>query len=630
VVNDTDLRARLVSDLGLTGDTSRWETPELLQWHQRRVLNKEGLDLAESDTDGIPARLAAVEALVDAIVSPETAASLGYAIVTDTQYEGGADPTGLSDDTLAFEAAWATGKPVWAPPGNYNYNGPGLGIVAGPYISFVGAGSNQVFVTLGASSRLIDVGVESIQSMLIQGVSTIGGIGLFRSLRLTQQVVKQCTIRNFFGLDYTGCYIETNSVDFPSWKVHSGILQGANWDTTMGIAMSGLTDNNHVYDVEFRKNRVDLKLGKGGNNAYITECAFFKWDNTNAVPSISIWAVPRDTDTNAGEGFVSESNKFGAENVIEGDYRFVYADEGAGTSFGDKFPEFTADSVGYIQAHRIKDCQFSGVTGTSIPLIYSTTPNVKGIVMGPINLDGTLPSYLIEYRTPPVATRLGQDNIFGPIYGKNLLTETTTAPPISNASGVGKLSDANNMLGNLPNKPLTLAGAADPGFYVNLLTTELNSFAVTNCTATPIADVHTGADAATLEFVGAGTCRGTLVDSVVDGLPMWVEFDAKAGTLDELRVYLRYTANGVIHWRQSVALRSTEWRRYRFQWEPRESTAVLVIYFDHPLGTSGNFHVGRVRVYHADEPQNIDGVTLIDGLKYRLSVSGTAIVATLI
>jgi hypothetical protein len=143
MVSDTELRTRLLSDLGIEGDGSRWETPELLQWHQRRVLNKEGLDLAAlvtsveelvtnygTLTSGVPALQEDVDALnisvaafADDIDGTGRLAAANAIVVSVREY--GAVGDGVTDDTLAiqlcFDECVAAGKTAYVPVSANNY-----------------------------------------------------------------------------------------------------------------------------------------------------------------------------------------------------------------------------------------------------------------------------------------------------------------------------------------------------------------------------------------------------------------------------------------------------------------------------------------------------------------------------
>lgn len=69
VNSDEDLRAQLLADLGIA-DGSNWGTPELLLWHRRRVLHKQGLNLNDIDFEALAnftATSAAMQAEIDSL-----------------------------------------------------------------------------------------------------------------------------------------------------------------------------------------------------------------------------------------------------------------------------------------------------------------------------------------------------------------------------------------------------------------------------------------------------------------------------------------------------------------------------------------------------------------------------------
>ena len=77
----------------------------------------------------------------------------GFAVITDRQFEGGADPQAKRDSGPAIRAAVATGKPVYLPPGAYLYSGPGVDHHSP--VS-VGAGQGSTTVSLSPDTHFID------------------------------------------------------------------------------------------------------------------------------------------------------------------------------------------------------------------------------------------------------------------------------------------------------------------------------------------------------------------------------------------------------------------------------------------------------------------------------------------
>lgn len=70
--------------------------------------------------------------------------------------------------------------------------------------------------------------------------------------------------------------IADNSKDQPYWKIERNIFMANNYATSMGIALSGLTDASTIANNSFRANRVHIKLARGGNNTYVYDCDFLK------------------------------------------------------------------------------------------------------------------------------------------------------------------------------------------------------------------------------------------------------------------------------------------------------------------------------------------------------------------
>ena len=534
----------------------------------------------------------------------------------------GAIGDGVADDTAAFDAAWvASIGHIFVPAGKYKYNGTAL-----PYVTdrpmIHGSGRGKTTIVLGSGGRLFDSG-SGVQVVSFKNFRTEGGAGVFRSTRTSNQVAG---LYIFTGCEFTGyteCCIEGNSSDMPYWKIKENIFDGANFTTTMGIAFSGLSDGNVVESNEFLRNRVHIKVRRGGNNAHILKNDFIRFGATQGQSRIDVWMVPSPGVINSGSGCTISENKFGPENMHSADYRILYADELAGATNGSMWPNLTSESVGYISGHVVDKNTFGGVSGAAPAPVFSLTQNVRDCVYGPVILQGSTPDDILHFKYAPVRGRLNLNNTIGPIVGGEL-TETT--PPLrSNDPGqMPAVDPTGSLAANAGEVQQWIAG--DPVGYTDLLRTDVNTFSrVAGVTAAPVADAHGGSDAAVFTFGAAFQEIYSNLTGGLAGTPVWIEFDAQAGTLDTLRVNISYTSEPTAHWQRIVRL-SAGTQRFRFPWTPREVTGTLRIHM-FSLG-AGTVRIGRVRIYHSREPLNVDGVVLIGGVKYRLSVSGGAITAT--
>lgn len=538
------------------------------------------------------------------LTAPYPLSALGLYNVKDY----GAKGDGVTDDAAAINSAWTAASAVngvlYFPAGNFVYNGAGLD---GTQIRCVGVGVGATTVTLGASARFINVSA-ALSRLLVSGIAFSGGIDVIRSTYTGVNVTMDLVVTDCEFSGYTGAAISDNSTDMPYWKINRCQFTGANYTSTIGIALSGLTDACSITNCDFSENRVHIKLRRGGNNAYIDLCSFIRLGATAGSPRVDVWVVPDSAATNAGQGFtVTATNKFGNENRDAADYFVLYADEGSGSDNGTKFPSLGADSTGYICGHRIGGTYFG--IGSALPIVYSTTPNVLGCTFEPAR-DGLF-SYLLQYRTAPAADRFNGNNIFGGFGAYEVFaTETAPAPQISNGNGVGYPTDPTGFLATRQAVPLPQPGGSDPADFSRLLATGIRLFTVSNATLSNVTDTFGGADASELNFTSAaGFVYAQLtMGNVTVGQPLWVEFDVKVGgasALTMLRVCL-LTESGPTHWQRVLEVPAV-WRRVRFLTFPRTAAGQTDVMFQTNQTETGKVQIGRVRVYQCREPVN-DGV----------------------
>lgn len=129
---------------------------------------------------------------------PPDQPTIDYAVVTDPAFAGGADPRGKLDSSPAIRAAVASGKPVYIPPGAYNFLGPGIDHRA-PFI--VGAGQGATTVALGPDTTFIDSN-QLWTSLTLRGIRFNGGKGhvknRFESANVTDyHVISDCAFINY-------------------------------------------------------------------------------------------------------------------------------------------------------------------------------------------------------------------------------------------------------------------------------------------------------------------------------------------------------------------------------------------------------------------------------------------------
>jgi hypothetical protein len=342
--------------------------------------------------------------------SPEQP-TIDYAVVTDPTFDGGADPLGQRDSSDAVRAAVASGKPVYIPPGAYIFSGPGIDHPA-PFI--VGAGQGHTTVVLGPDTTFIDSN-QLWTHLTLRGIRFLGGAGHVRNRFKEINVTDYHTVSDCAFIDYSGASISTNSVDHPYWKIERNIFRGSNYRTSMGIALSGLTDSTTIADNAFLANRIHVKLARGGNNTHIHNCDFLRFGDPEGFPRIDVWFTLTPDDNNCGAGMVITRCKFGNEFLAEWDYKVLYADETEGHMIHERWPLLDHESPNWIGGHTVSSVLTNGIGDPAvyIPLVRSTTSNIVGSTYGPVTLAGNTGAPILSTIRP--LRDGGHSNYVGPL-----------------------------------------------------------------------------------------------------------------------------------------------------------------------------------------------------------------------
>lgn len=522
------------------------------------------------------------------------------------------DPTGTVDSTTGIAAAWtkaiAENRRVKFAMGTYQYNGAGLAGNVLPMIE--GDGEASTVINLGATSYLYAPSV-GLQSLEMRGIRTVGGYGVINHTHTGNNVARRYLVHDCAFFDYTKAAISTNADDMPYWDVQGCIFDGLDMGTTMGLALSGLSDMSIIARNAFLLNRVSLKLARGGSNARIEDNDFIRFTSTriSSNPAIDIWLVPGATDGAGGYGTLMPGNKFGNENLVTGDRRIVVADEGSGATFGERFPVLNAASTGYLTGIEI-DSSVVGWNGSAgpIPFLYSTTPNLNANDLGKITAAGisdpSLPLVSIYDAANIVAAKSRQTNTIGPILGTGIGTENMLPPIACDVPGMFKVIDPHGTLHQHPGQPRS--GPGSPADYEQLLVNLVAAFS--NDGATSISgttDALGGSDAALMNIPASPSWASFLsgLATYTVGVPIHVEFDvADGGTGTDLAsVKINFVGGSGNLFDRVVAVPATGWHTYRFTFTPSFANW-LQVHFQNPTGVSGSVKIGRVRVYHATEP----------------------------
>lgn len=509
----------------------------------------------------------------------------------------------VTDWTAAFAAAASTGKRVLVPPGRY-YGTFDLDLRRP---SFVGAGRESVTIAVAPGHYFLDSN-QLWAGLRVEGMVFRGGSGAIRNRYAGSNVTTFLDVADCEFRDYDTCAISSNSSDGPFWRIRQNLFSAANQTTAIGVALNGLTDATVIADNEWQRNLVDIKLALGGNNAYVRGNDFVHYGAAEAgLSRASIWIVPNPSPVNAGAGLLVEGNKFGNEKLGPDDKRILYADELPGDTFGERLPNLDVDSSGYITGHTFRDNLVNG--GAAVPVVYSTTPNLRSSIYGPITLAGTEPSAVVEFRTPP--TGCGPEaatNVLGPVVSPSWNSAPLTA---SNAPGLFRLDDPHQMFEASVTAPTTYRGGSRATGFTRLLAQRVNGFSLGGgATKTAVTDAVGAADAVDV-LLGAGSIYGYVPgpDAVRVGEPIWVEFDVKQSDVDPVtRLQVLFGLDTAAPGAACNFLRrhvepGTEWKPYRFLTYSGIASPRLVLKFARSSGATGTgVQLGGVRMYHAREP----------------------------
>lgn len=541
----------------------------------------------------------------------------------------GAKGDGVTDDTAAINAAVAaqgsTGTPVFFPPGSYVYTGNGYDLGT---VNFCGASMSSTYILIGAGKYFVDSN-QVWSTLNVSDLSFYGGAGAIRNRYTGGSVAGHLNISDCFFDNYTGAAITNNAVDQPYWKISNCTFNGAN-DTgsTMGIAITGLVDSSTISDCSFRRNRVNIKIGQGANNVHLRDSDFVRFNAYAGTARTNLWIVPAPAYANSGTGTVVSGNKFGGENYDSADYHILFADEGTGITFGERFPALGSDSTGYVSNHAYVDnyYQFASNGG---PAIYSTTPFVGGVSVSGVTAGGM--TEVIKFRTAPTGGVPDLvTNLFGPI---RVADENAYPPPLSLAGGVGRQLDPTGTFEGDINTAHGDTGGAGLTAFARLDTAKVTGWSIVAGTITASTDALGGTDAVEVTHTGAATIYHYLASAKLRlHAPMWVEFDARAvsgSAVDGIAVVVKRDDNSSFSMRRSLRLPSVAagWQRYRFQVHARSTAANTLLLFN--SFTGGAYRIGRVRVYHAREPHIFEHVlTSPNGTRYLLNVSDAGALST--
>ena len=537
----------------------------------------------------------------------------------------GATGVVVTDDTAAIDAARAARRAVFFPPGGYFYSGTGL---EADHLACWGAGSEATYVWLGTNDALV-ASANTVSSMALRHIKVIGGYGAVRLASTAYSVGSHLTVEHCAFEDYTGCAISSLSGDQPYWMIRVNTFDAVNNGAgTFGISLNGDNSGSSIDKNQFLNNGCHIRLGgTGGAAVKVTNNDFIRIGPYTTAPRIDLWlTAPNPRQISAGL-YVS-GNKHGSENSDSRDFRVLVADEDAssGTNAADRRPR-----LGTASPLTFNNALFTGnlwagesAAGTSAYLTLATT-TAQGNRIRDLGLAGTVAANVIKYLFPPDDTAQSATNAVGPFLSPDLsVTGDWSGFSVCNYPGSWDVVDDTGVLQE-PSAALVHPGAGDAATYLALSTRSVPAFSTSGtATITGISDRAGGSDAATIAMPAPGDAVTSAFSnaSLIPGSPVYIEFDARQGggsPVAGFEVLVR--GPGGTRWARRIAI-GTEWARYRFEWVPRAGTDANALGFGAAGGTgTGAFQIGRVRMYHAQEPINVDG------LMVALNTLGPAIVA---
>lgn len=537
----------------------------------------------------------------------------------------GAAGDGVTDDSAAWAAfvlwvntqvaaAVLSGYPITTAigritPGDYLINAGAAVVNLNMVIQ--GEGRENCRIRIAAGQYLITASA-TIFNFTLKGVSTSGGKGVLKHTLAGISVQGEILIEENNFVDYTECAIGSLSADCPYWKIRKNVFYGAAALTSKGIALAADNSGSIIEGNSFLRNKYHIKMGRMGVASKILNNDFIRFSDGGGAPALTdIWLVPTN-QTNDGGLFIAH-NKFGNENRNAADYIVLVAEEAAGTDFLTK-DHATTVSVNNATGVTMRDNDVSGA-GTPINgIIYSYTPEFRGWVVDDY-IRGSKYPYVVHFDAVVTLTaeRFAESNQISIGRGDTVF-EGWPVTHYSNAPSLGIVHDPMVARSGFDFTRTQYPVGFDPSF-LDIWTTGTSGARLltqSNTTRTNIADSLGDDDAAEYTFsTAAGFAFGYLA-APTPNRQAWIEFEVKkaaAQSLARVLVDVRYDANVNIPFRRHVNL-STNWQRVRIPWVPRTNSAVQHIEFrivtaaDYAAGVTDRFQVGRIKIYHAAEPQH--------------------------
>lgn len=489
----------------------------------------------------------------------------------------GAKGDGITDDTQAITVAFnevmnsnltvpnfALGedrylpkrKVLYFPCGYYIYNGSGLVIPNGCSLVVEGDGDTATTIKIKNDTVLFSSSTL-LKSLHIKGICFSGGKGVFNYNNTDSNIAAKYIIEENSFIGYTNTAIGSKSHDMPYWTIRNNYFRGGSSLTSIGLAMPGDCAGTSIENNYFTNNKVHIKLSDGGRGIILDGNDFVRYTRDRSHNVHDIWFVPtygagnRVSNRRQGIKCVLRANKFGGENVLEGDKRIIIANDAYSVADYDFFSSVTFDEsntaydcIGVqVEQSNIFHNNYAGGATHNSP-VYCAIKNLMDCIfeLSVHGQDDSSPNYLVEF-SPTVVNMYNANNVtsFGNMVATNILKahvrfSSQTAIKQSNIPAYFITEDPFNVMTGDLSIPNYHQSGVDNTVKILGRQTSYNSFAIgggaTGVTAT---DSLGGTKAGVYTFTTSTTSYGSLylgLTGFTRGKPVYIEFYASKHTVN--------------------------------------------------------------------------------------------------
>lgn len=525
----------------------------------------------------------------------------------------GAAGNGRDDDSEAISSAWAfcTGQPspagspagglvLYFPSGTYNFSHPSLSLSSSvKTFRLKGDGYGQSRIAIKSGNYFINI--SDLSACEVSGLQFVGGSGLLKVTNQGANVRGTYFIHDCSFTDYTECAIGHLSSDMPAWRIENNIFFGSAEWSSIGIALSGLTDNSIIQSNQFQRNRYGIKIN-GGYNAYIRNNDFIRYTKP-LRGATDIWIVP--TRGPANQGLVISENKFGNENLQPADFRILVAAEAS--SDGGDFVTRTHSTedqgdrmrLGLIEIH---DNNFVGADGYRRGIISSYCSDIR-YVDSKNMFSGTYPKAMIEFLGNFSQSRLNMSTLHDLA---QFYDATESLAPSLSESPIGLSRDPWGYGTGSDSFVQYFPGGQDPS-YASLLNPADSLYKRLIGTAEKV-EAPGDRDAVELHWRSARDYMQVPFKVKVARKPVWIEFDVNQTSIkpfESLVIDIRPKDRSNSVFRRTIRVPG-EWQRARFIWFPPDDGEYRMLFPENlePFkeDRSERLTIANLHIYQAHEP----------------------------